>query len=137
MPIDYVIDHERRLVTAKGHGILTHEDVIGYQRDVWSRPEVNGYNELVDMSQVERIALQSIERVQELAKFSAGMDAGSSASRFAIVAPTGEAFGLGRMYQTYRSLDDRSTKEVGVFRSLDEALAFLSDAGPSGTEGNS
>jgi hypothetical protein len=31
MSINYVIDHERRLVTAKGHGTLTHEDVFGYQ----------------------------------------------------------------------------------------------------------
>jgi hypothetical protein len=45
------------------------------------------------------------------------------------------------MYQTFRSLDARSTKEVGVFRSLDEALAFLGDTslgdkGPSGTGGS-
>ncbi len=30
MPIDYVIDHEQRLVMAKEHGTLTHEDVTGY-----------------------------------------------------------------------------------------------------------
>ena len=38
MPIEYWIDHERRLVMAKGHGTLTHEDVLGYQRDIRSRP---------------------------------------------------------------------------------------------------
>lgn len=125
MPIAYEIDHQRRLVTARAQGTLTHEDIMAYQRDVWSRADVNGYNELVDMSRVAHIDLKSIDRVRELAKISAGMDSPSTASRFAIVAPTGEAFGLGRMYQTYRSLDERSTKEVGVFRTLDEALAFL------------
>ena len=130
MPIDYLIDHDRRLVLAKGRGTLTHEDVFGYQREVWSRAEVNGYNELVDMSQVVQIALQSVERVRELAKLSAGMDAHSSASKFAIVAPTAEAFGLGRMYETYRGLDERSTKEVRVFRSLEEALEFLGETNP-------
>lgn len=125
MPIEYWIDHERRLVMAKGHGTLTHEDVLGYQRDVWSNPALAGYDELMDMSHVEHIALSSTERVRELARLSARMDARSSASRFAIVAPTDLAFGLGRMYGTYRNLDDRSTKEVGVFRSLDAALAFL------------
>jgi hypothetical protein len=34
MPIESEIDHERRLVTARGRGTLTHEDVFGYQRDV-------------------------------------------------------------------------------------------------------
>ena len=125
MPIEYTIDHDRRLVTAKGKGTLTDEDVFGYQRDVWSRPDVDGYSELVDMSQVDSIDLPSVDRVRELASVSAGMDSRSSASRFAIVAPTEIAFGLGRMYEAYRNLDDRSTKEVGVFRSRQEALAFL------------
>jgi hypothetical protein len=125
MPIEYCIDHARRLVMAKGYGTLTHEDIFGYQRDVWSIPELAGYDELVDMSHVEHIALPSTERIQELARLSAGMDACSLASRFAIVAPTDLAFGLGRMYATYRSLDDRSTKQVGVFRSREAALAFL------------
>jgi hypothetical protein len=110
---------------AKGYGTLTHEDIFGYQRDVWSIPELAGYDELVDMSHVEHIALPSTERIRELARLSAGMDACSLASRFAIVAPTDLAFGLGRMYATYRSLDDRSTKQVGVFRSQEAALAFL------------
>lgn len=125
MPIEYTIDHERRLVTAKGNGTLTDEDVFGYQREVWSRPDVDGYSELVDMSQVDSIDLPSVDRVRELARLSAGMDSRSSASRFAIIAPTEIAFGLGRMYEAYRNLDDRSTKEVGVFRSRQEALAFL------------
>ena len=125
MPIDFVIDYEQRLIMTKAHGTMTHEDIMGYQQAIRSRPELNGYNELVDMSQVEHIALQSIERVRELAARSAEMDGDSPPSRFAIVAPTGEAFGLGRMYQTYRSLDQRSKKEVGVFRTLEEALAFL------------
>lgn len=130
MPLDYEIDHQHRLVTATAHGTLTHDDILGYQQGVWSRPEVNGYNELVDMSRVDHIALQSVERVRELAKLSATMDARSSASRFAIVAPTGEAYGLGRMYQTYRSLDEQSAKQVGVFRTLQEAMAFLSGERP-------
>jgi hypothetical protein len=58
------------------------------------------------------------------------MDARLSASRFAIVAPTDLAFGLGRMYGSYRSLDDRSTKLVGVFRSRDDALRFLGVSSP-------
>ena len=52
-----------------------------------------------------------------------------SAARFAIVAPTDLAFGLGRMYGAHRSMEDRSTKQVGVFRTLDEALTFLDVSG--------
>lgn len=125
MHIDFRIDNERRLVLARGQGNLTEADLFGYQRAVWSRPEVAGYDELVDMSGVVHIESPSIDRVLELSSDSAAMDAPKEASRFAIVAPDDLAFGLGRMYQAYRGLDQRSTKRVGVFRTMAQALAFL------------
>jgi hypothetical protein len=125
MPIDHEIDHARRLVLAHGRGTLTDEEVFAYQREVWSRADVMGYDELVDMTAVEHIALPSADRVQDLARLSAGMDTRARPSRLAVVAPTDAAFGLGRMYQAHRELDTRSTKQVGVFRTRAEALAFL------------
>jgi hypothetical protein len=38
--MDARVDHARRLVVAQASGVLTDQDVFGYQRDVWSRPEV-------------------------------------------------------------------------------------------------
>lgn len=125
MPIDYRIDHARRLVVATGHGTLTDADVFGFQREVWSRPDVAGYDELVDVSRVEKVVLPSADRVRELAELAVAMDVPSSPSRFAIVAPSDLTFGLGRMYETYRGLAGGGTKQVGVFRTLDEALTFL------------
>jgi hypothetical protein len=43
----------------------------------------------------------------------------------AIVAPEDFAFGLGRMYEAYRGFEPAGKKEVGVFRTLREALEFL------------
>src|SRR5205085_328644 len=104
MPIEYRIDTRRGLVVATAHGTLTDEDVFGYQREVWSRPDVAGYDELVDMSRVERIVLPAADRVRELAAVSAAMDDPAPGARFAIYAPTDLAFGLGRMYEVYRGL---------------------------------
>jgi hypothetical protein len=125
MPITYRVYHDAHVVVAAGHGILTDADVFGYQQDVWSRKDVAGYNELIDMTRVTQIALPSADRVRDLAKQAARMDDAKSKTRFAIVAATDVAFGLGRMFQSYRELDQRSTKEVGVFRTMEEALAFL------------
>lgn len=125
MPIDHEVDHKRRLVTAKGRGKLTDQDVFDYQRGVWSRPEVAGYDELVDMSGIEGIDLPSIERVRELAQLSAAMDEGAPPSRLAIVAPKDYAFALGRLYEAHRGLDQRSRKQVSVFRTVKDALAWL------------
>jgi hypothetical protein len=124
MPIQYEIDHERRLVRARVSGVLTDDDIFGYQRDAWSRPEVAGYDELVDMSAVIRIALPSIQRMKDLARLSAEMDAHGHPSRFAIVAPGDIAFMLGRLYKVFRGLAS-GTKRVGVFRTEAEADEFL------------
>jgi hypothetical protein len=124
MPIDYQIDHSHRLVIARGRGVFSDADVFEYQRTVWSRPDVAGYDELVDLSAVEQIALPSSDRVRDLAWFSATMDTPRE-SKFAIVAPSDYAFGLGRMLEAYRRSEPHSTKKVGVFRTIAEALAFL------------
>ena len=125
MPITYIIDHEHRLVRATGAGTLTDEDVFGYQREVWSRPDVAGYDELIEMNAVERITVLGSARIRELANLSAAMDTSATSSKFAIVARDDLAYGLGRMYQTFRELVPGSAKEVRVFRSLPAALAFL------------
>src|SRR5260221_12600686 len=125
MPIEYQIDHRRRLVVAKGQGRLTDEDVFGYQLQVWSQPEVEGYNELVDMSEVEHIVVPSAARIKELAELSAGMDPPGKASNFAIVASEQIANELGQLFRVYRQLDPRSTKKVAVFKSVVEALQWL------------
>jgi hypothetical protein len=125
MPIDYSIDVARRLVSAKGRGILTKDEVTAYQREVWSRPEVAGFNELMDMTNVEMHDPPSAEYLRQLAALSASMDLLSPKSKFAIVAPQLLAFGLGRMYEAYRDTEPLSTKEVAVFRTMPEALAFL------------
>jgi hypothetical protein len=130
MPIDYRIDHERRLVVAVGTGTITDQDVFSYQRTVWSRKDVAGYNELVDFTAVEHIDVPSAARVKELAVLSAGMDPVGGSSRFAIVAPQDIAYGLGRMYEQFRELDRRSTKEVSVFRTVSEAMEYLGVQSP-------
>ena len=125
MGIDYQIDEERRMVLAQGRGVVSPEDVFAYQREVWSRPEVAGFNELFDMSEVERIVPPSKGSVRDLADLAAGMDSSGCSSKFAIVAPEDLAFGIARMYESYREFDPRSTKEVAVFRTLAAAMKWL------------
>jgi hypothetical protein len=130
MPIDYQIDHARRRVVARGSGTVTETEIFAYQREVWARPEVAGFDQLVDMSAADHIdaPVPSADGMRDLAALAASMDHPGQPSRFAIVAPGDLAFGLGRMYSTYRELDPRSTKAVRVFRTMDEALAWLDGA---------
>lgn len=125
MPIEYTVDREAKLVYARVTGVLTHDDIMGYQRDVWARPEVEGFDEIVDVSAVEKIAYESGRRVGETASFAATTDSKEHPSRLAIVAITSEAYGLARMYQTYRETTPGNTKVVNVVRSLDDAYKWL------------
>ena len=126
MPLQYWVDEDRKLVVAKAAGVMSDEDVFAYQHDAWSRRELAGYTELVDMSEVERIDLPSVDRIRELAQVAASLDpAGGGSSKLAIVATRDFAFGLARMYETYRELQAGSSKPVGVFRTLQEAMSFL------------
>jgi hypothetical protein len=125
VPIKYHIDQRRRLVIAQGLGVLTESDLFDYQSEVWSRPEVAGFDELIDMSGAREFVQSTPERVRELASVSASMDRDVGGGKLAIVAPQDIAFGLGRMYQVYRGMDIQTTKQVAVFRTLSAALEFL------------
>jgi hypothetical protein len=125
VPIAYRLDHEARVIVAAAYGTLTDEEMFAYQQQGFKLDEAVGYDELVDLTHVKEITLPSTERVRELADRAAGMDVKLGGSKLAVVAPGDLAFALGRMFQTIRELDPRSTTAVGVFRSTDEALAFL------------
>ena len=114
MPLDYRIDHDQRLVVTRGHGTLSERDFFAYQRELWSRPEVAGYSELIDMSEVDALVEPSADGVHALAELAARMDPPFGGGKLAIVAPTDLTFGLGRMYQAYRELSETGhAKEVG------------------------
>jgi hypothetical protein len=125
MPLAFRVDREAHVIVAAGYGTLTDTQVFEYQHLISSREDTVGYDELVDMTHVKEIAIPSTDRVRDLAEVAAGTDAVRGSSRLAIVAPGDLAFALGRMFQTNRELDRRSRREVGVFRTTKEALAFL------------
>jgi hypothetical protein len=97
MPLAHRIDHRRRLGLTRATGTLTGPEIFAYQREVWSRPDVAGYDELVDMTDGQHVAFESVERITALASVSASTDARSPSPRFAIVAPRDFEFALGRM----------------------------------------
>src|SRR5262245_30094503 len=125
MPVTYTVDHDQRLVVATPHGVLTDEDVFGYQQEVWSRADVKGYGELIDMTGVSQIEFVSTRRIAFLADLSASMDPPALTSKLAIIAITDLHFGLGRMYETYRETAKQGTKTVRVFRNRSDALQWL------------
>jgi hypothetical protein len=125
MPIEYHIDHDRRVIIAKGKGAFTSQDMFGYQLEAWSQPGVAGYNELVDMTDVTEIVDPNVDEIRRIVELSASTDPPEGHARMAIAAPNKLMFGLGRMYEAYRELHPKSTRVVRVFKTLREAMDFL------------
>ena len=125
MPLDYRIDQERRLVITAATGTLTDEELFAYQREVWSRSDLTGYDEVVDLGQVEGFVQASGDRVRALAELSSAMDVSGASSKVAIVAPQDLAYGFARMFETYRTMNQGGPKIVSVFRSMRAALEWL------------
>ena len=133
MPLDYRIDPERRVVIATASRILSGDDVFAYQREVWSRSELAGYDEIVDLGPVQELVMASVDRVRQLAELASAMDVPGSSSKLAIVAPQDLAYGFARMFETYRAMNPSGQKAVSVFRSMQAALDWLGVPGPGGT----
>ncbi len=127
MAITYRIDFERRIVLAAVSGTLAEDQILAYQAEVWTRVDVTGFDELIDMSAVVSIEgpVPIADRIRDIAGAAAASDPLKGTSKFAIVAPGDLAFGLGRMYATFRELDSRTTRTVRVFREMGDALQWL------------
>lgn len=132
MPITYEIDHDRKLVHARITGTFTKEDAFQYQQNVWTLSDVRGYNELVDTTDMGHVDIPfpSADAMRELSTLAGSMDDPNTRTRFAIVATSAFAYGLARMYATYRALDPRSTRAVSVFRSVEDAMKWLESDEP-------
>jgi len=128
MPVEYDVDHERRRVTARIRGHIEFDELTGYQREVWAREDVRGYDELVDLT--EFAGISGADDITRAAKVLAGLSSSMDSpepSKLAVVAPDDMAFGLNRMYEAYRERAEGSTRIVSVFRQFDDAWAWLDE----------
>jgi hypothetical protein len=131
MPIHYEIDNKHKLIRARAYGSLTDEDVFGYQRNIMLVPGIQEFDELLDMCDVSHVDVKSADRMDDLAAFAASGDPPGHQARFAIIAGDVLKYGLARMYQTYREMNPRSTKVVGVFHTIQEAMEWLQKSAES------
>lgn len=125
MPEFYKIDKERRLVLTTGSGVFTLADAVSHMDKLSKDPDFDpSFSQIVDFTQVTRIELSGddIRRLAQRTIF-------SQHSRRAFIAPDEVAFGIGRMFETLRSLEGE--KGIRIFRSLEEALDWVFPKGAS------
>src|SRR5262245_22008286 len=121
MGMTATIDYTRRLILSTVRESLTDSDLHTYITDLWQDVSVATFDEIV-----------VIEPGTQLLVTSGGFQAAVAVLhqpnperlpyRTAIVAPADVSYGLARMYEAYQ---EPTAGELRVFRSLDDALAWL------------
>jgi hypothetical protein len=120
MPCDYAIDVERGLVQTRLWGSVTPADLLDVRDRMAVDPAYGPHlSILIDMREVERFALTTgdVQVLARTSKFGQG-------SRRAFVASSPSSFGLARMFQSYREIND-GLEETAVFETMEAAEVWL------------
>jgi hypothetical protein len=119
MPVFYKIDKERRLVLSTILGVITLADGLTQQEKLRNDPDFDpSFSQLMDYTHVVKFDF-STDDVRKFAQHSVF----SSDSRRAMLVNGDLAFGLARMFETFR--ESLGEKGIRVFRNLEEALDWV------------
>lgn len=119
MPLDYVIDRERRLVISIAHGRLTFADAEQHQAELGDEPSFeSSFDQIVDCTRVTEFALSPNE-----VRMLAARSVFSHGSRRVGIAPDDLQFAMMRMFETYREIFGGG-EITQVVRTREEALAW-------------
>ena len=123
MPITYQIDPDAHLVRTTATGVVVDADLQAHEDQLAADPAFEpALAQLVDGRHIERLAV-SAEGIQQFVTHEGRHAERFANHRVAILADENVVYGMARMYQTLSGLN------VGVFRTLHEAMAFLESAG--------
>ena len=122
MAIEYEIIEDKRLVIAKGSGVVTGNDVISHLETLAADERyVSPMKKLVDYSSIDKIR-QSNEEVIIIARKKEALKRKFAGERCAFVSPADLTFGIARVHQ---ALIDSTGINTNVFRRIEEALEWL------------
>ena len=120
------IDKEHSRVLTTWGPVVTDAALMDYQKSVWSDPAVRGFDELIDFRGLDKIEVTT-EGLEAVAHAAAGMDEQIEPSRFAIVIRDTLSFGLSRMYEAFREMHAKSSRQIMIFHHLEEAIGWLDE----------
>jgi hypothetical protein len=128
MPAHHQIDKLNQTITTTWEGEATDLNLIEalqrYETEVKGKSEYACYHELVNFSGTSSIQLTSVGLLK-IAQLAAKSDKSIANTRLAIVVSSTFAFGFAKIYEAYRRYTPRNRKVVRVYKSAEEALAWI------------
>ena len=121
MPVQYVIDKERRLVITSAWDRVTFAEARAHQERLKGDPDFNReFNQFLDATGVTVLDISG-EEARTLARNSPPF---SGSARRAWVAPNPYLFGMGRMIGIYREAMG-GAEQLRIFNDREQALKWL------------
>jgi len=127
MPAEHKIDHQQKIVITIWCGDADDLELVStfskYLQSIINQCPVP-YDEILDFSEAGTIKASN-SCIKTLARMAAARDVEGVRTRLAIVAGRKFAFGLGRMYASYRDLYSENGKEVRIFLNCSDAMEWM------------
>lgn len=121
MPVQYVIDKQRRLVITSAWDRVTFAEATAHQQRLRDDPDfLPEFNQFLDATAVTALDISSAE-AHTIARNSPHF---SASSRRAWVSPNPFLFGMGRMIGIYREVAG-GAEQFRVFNDREQALKWL------------
>lgn len=128
MPANYTIDNTNQLVNTVWEGEANDIELIEamktYRKAVQSNPDYLNYNEIVNLNKITKFNLTA-EGISTIAEIASTAEKSENYKKLALIANSELAYGLARMYETYRSLPNESNKNIRVFKNENDALEWI------------
>lgn len=132
MTVKHDIDDEGKLITTTFSDDVIDNDLVEilnrYFRDIKSQPQYVHYNEIIDLRAAKRFKLDA-HTIRELAKISSTYDNKEVRTKLVLLASSMLAFGFAKIYEVARKFGSKSSKEVRVFKTTEDALAWFNEDG--------
>ena len=134
VPISYRIDLERQFVMTQASGVLSGREILEHKARLINDPAYDpSMPQLSDLLGIERVEITA-DDIKAMAQFDAAHVDRRPTHRLAVAATNEVAFGMTRMYQARA---DGNRSDIRAFRTVEEALFWLTSAKPSGAGGES
>jgi len=120
LPFSYVVYKKHRLVVSTGTGRVTYDEIKARQDQTKGDPDFNSdFNQIVDLRAATTVDL-TVDQARELAS----RNIFSPTSLRAFIATTPAVFGMGRMWESYTEIAQK-TSQIRIFSNLLSAIDWL------------